>query len=84
MPKRYVNIKLPVELGDEVDRILERKLFGYRSRAEFVAEVVRDSFKSKNNFQHPERYVTFSSISNKIIYTRTYLSFHSLFMKSLA
>jgi hypothetical protein len=41
MPKRYVNVKLPVELGDEVDKILE-KILGYRSRAEFVAEAVRD------------------------------------------
>jgi len=42
MPKRYVNVKLPVELGVEVDKILEKKLLGYRSRAEFVAEAVRD------------------------------------------
>jgi metal-responsive CopG/Arc/MetJ family transcriptional regulator len=42
MPKRYVNVKLPVELGDEVDKIVEKKLLGYRSRAEFVAEAVRD------------------------------------------
>ena len=42
LPKRYVNIKLPVELADEVDKILEKKLLGYRSRAEFVAEAVRD------------------------------------------
>jgi metal-responsive CopG/Arc/MetJ family transcriptional regulator len=41
-PKRYFNVKLPIELGDEVDKILEKKLLGYRSRAEFVAEAVRD------------------------------------------
>jgi metal-responsive CopG/Arc/MetJ family transcriptional regulator len=35
-------VKLPVELGDEVDKILEKKLLGYRSRAESVAEAVRD------------------------------------------
>jgi metal-responsive CopG/Arc/MetJ family transcriptional regulator len=40
MPKRYVNVKLPVELGDEVDKIVQKKLLGYRSRAEFVAEAV--------------------------------------------
>jgi len=40
--KRYVNVKIPVELADEVDKILEKKLLGYRSRAEFVAEAVRD------------------------------------------
>ena len=42
LTKRYVNIKLPVELADEVDKILEKKLLGYRSRGEFVAESVRD------------------------------------------
>ncbi|HEX7483015.1 MAG TPA: ribbon-helix-helix domain-containing protein [Candidatus Bathyarchaeia archaeon] len=51
MPKRYVNVKLPVELGDEVDKILEKMLLGYRSRAEFVAEAMRDELISgqKNN-----------------------------------
>jgi metal-responsive CopG/Arc/MetJ family transcriptional regulator len=43
LPKRYINVKLPVELADEVDKILEKKLLGYRSRAEFVAEAVRDN-----------------------------------------
>lgn len=42
MAKRYVNVKIPVELADEIDKILERKLLGYRSRAEFVAEAIRD------------------------------------------
>ena len=39
--KRYVNVKIPVELADEVDK-LDKKLLGYRSRAEFVAEAIRD------------------------------------------
>jgi len=42
VPKRYVNVKIPVELADEVDKILDKKLLGYRSRAEFVAEAIRD------------------------------------------
>jgi len=42
MAKRYVNVKIPVELADEIDKILEGKLLGYRSRAEFVAEAIRD------------------------------------------
>jgi metal-responsive CopG/Arc/MetJ family transcriptional regulator len=41
LPKQYVNVKIPVELADEVDKILEKKLLGYRSRAEFVAEAIR-------------------------------------------
>lgn len=28
MPKRYVNVKLPVELADEVDKILEKSCWG--------------------------------------------------------
>ena len=36
-----MNVKIPVELADEVDKILEKKILGYRSRAEFVAEAVR-------------------------------------------
>jgi hypothetical protein len=34
--------KIPIELADEVDKILEKKLLGYLSRAEFVAEAVRN------------------------------------------
>lgn len=41
MVKTYVNIKLPKELAEEIDRIIERGLLGYRSRAEFVAEATR-------------------------------------------
>jgi metal-responsive CopG/Arc/MetJ family transcriptional regulator len=35
-------VKLPIELGDEIHKVLEKKLLGYRSRGEFVAEAVRD------------------------------------------
>jgi len=42
VPKQYVNVKIPIELADEIDKILEKKLLGYRSRAEFVAEAIRD------------------------------------------
>lgn len=41
MPKRYVNVKIPIELADEIDKIVARKLLGYRSRAEFVTEAIR-------------------------------------------
>jgi len=40
--KRYVSVKLPAELADEVDRILERKLPDCRSQGELVAEAVGD------------------------------------------
>jgi hypothetical protein len=42
LPKQYVNVKIPVELANEVDKIVEKKILGYRSRGEFVAESVRE------------------------------------------
>ena len=42
MPKRYVNVKIPVELSEEIDKLIEKKVLGYRSRAEFVAEAIRE------------------------------------------
>ncbi len=42
LPKQYVNVKIPIELADEVDKVIEKRLLGYRSRAEFVAESVRE------------------------------------------
>jgi metal-responsive CopG/Arc/MetJ family transcriptional regulator len=42
VPKQYVNVKIPVELANEVDKVVEKKLLGYRSRAEFITESVRD------------------------------------------
>jgi metal-responsive CopG/Arc/MetJ family transcriptional regulator len=41
-PKRYVNIKLPEELIQEVDNIIKKGKLGYRSRAEFITEACRD------------------------------------------
>jgi hypothetical protein len=38
MTKRYVNMKLTVELADKVNKVLEKKLLWYRSWEEFVAE----------------------------------------------
>jgi metal-responsive CopG/Arc/MetJ family transcriptional regulator len=35
-------VKLPVELGDEIDKVLEKKLLKYRSCGEFVIEAVKD------------------------------------------
>ncbi|RLF99123.1 MAG: hypothetical protein DRN47_04220 [Candidatus Wolframiiraptor sp.] len=41
MVKVYVNIKLPGELIKEVDKLIEQRVLGYRSRGEFVAEATR-------------------------------------------
>ena len=41
MVKVYVNIKLPGELVKEIDKLIEQRVLGYRSRGEFVAEATR-------------------------------------------
>jgi hypothetical protein len=48
--KQYVNVKVPVELAGEVDKIPDKKLLGHRSRAEFVmARSERSLFKSRSD-----------------------------------
>lgn len=42
MAKRYVNVKIPQELADEIDAIVEAGHLGYRSRAELVIESSRE------------------------------------------
>lgn len=39
MPKRYVNIKLPEKLAKEINKLVEKTVYGYRS--EFITEAVR-------------------------------------------
>jgi metal-responsive CopG/Arc/MetJ family transcriptional regulator len=41
MAPPYVTIKLPKELMDVIDEIVEKKELGFVSRAEFVKEAVR-------------------------------------------
>jgi metal-responsive CopG/Arc/MetJ family transcriptional regulator len=41
-PKQYVNVKIPEELIEEVEKIIKEKKLGYRSRAEFVIEACRE------------------------------------------
>ncbi|MGC8975849.1 MAG: ribbon-helix-helix domain-containing protein [Thermoprotei archaeon] len=38
----YVGVRLPKELIDLVDEIVKSRKYGYRSRAEFIAEAVRE------------------------------------------
>ena len=37
----YLNVRLPKQLIAQVDRIVDRKALGFRSRAEFIADAVR-------------------------------------------
>jgi metal-responsive CopG/Arc/MetJ family transcriptional regulator len=37
----YVTIKIPRELADQIDQIIQSRKLGYRSRAEIVVEALR-------------------------------------------
>ena len=37
----YLSVRLPRELMTEVDRLVGRRAFGFRSRAEFIADAIR-------------------------------------------
>jgi len=41
----YVTIKIPKELADLIDKVIESKRFGYRSRAEFINEAIRQKLR---------------------------------------
>jgi metal-responsive CopG/Arc/MetJ family transcriptional regulator len=42
MRKNYVNVSIPSTLVNEIDKIWKKSKKGYRSRAEFVLEAVRE------------------------------------------
>lgn len=37
----YLSVRLPKELIAEVDRLVDRRVLGFRSRAEFIADSIR-------------------------------------------
>lgn len=39
---KYISVKIPKELMDEVDRIVSAGILGYKSRMEFIKDAVRD------------------------------------------
>jgi metal-responsive CopG/Arc/MetJ family transcriptional regulator len=39
--ENYVTVKLPKTLADEIDKMIESKTLGYRSRAELAADAIR-------------------------------------------
>jgi len=38
----YITIRIPRELIKRIDKIIDSKQYGYRSRAEFVKEAIRE------------------------------------------
>ena len=41
MSVKYVNVSIHEDLAKEIDKHLEKAKEGYRSRAEFISEVIR-------------------------------------------
>ena len=37
----YVTIKIPKELIDEIDKLIDQQIGGYKSRAELIKEAIR-------------------------------------------
>jgi len=64
----YVTFRLPKELVIEIDKIVNNVVFGYRSRAEFVAEAVRE--KILKIYELMEKYGIATKESNKVIRDR--------------
>jgi len=42
----YTTVRLPKELMVEIDNILSQSLMGYKSRAEFIKEAIREKLKT--------------------------------------
>ncbi|MBU3940705.1 MAG: ribbon-helix-helix domain-containing protein [Nanoarchaeota archaeon] len=48
MPRKiYVNVSFPLELIKEIDKTWKKSKKGYRSRAEFVLQAVREKLKEE-------------------------------------
>jgi metal-responsive CopG/Arc/MetJ family transcriptional regulator len=45
----YVTLKIPKTLADEIDKMIESKTLGYRSRAELAADAIRRRLEQLNS-----------------------------------
>ena len=45
---RYVNLNLPIPLAEQIDKIVNNREFGYRSRNEFCMEAIRKKLRNFN------------------------------------
>lgn len=48
MRKNYVNVSVPGELVDFLDKAWKKSKKGYRGRAEFVIEAIREKIDKEN------------------------------------
>jgi len=42
----YTTVRLPKELIEDIDKILRRGVMGYKSRAEFIKEAIREKLRT--------------------------------------
>jgi metal-responsive CopG/Arc/MetJ family transcriptional regulator len=47
--KKYTNIGIPEELAKEIDFLIKKLGLGYRSRAEFVVEAIRQKMENQKD-----------------------------------
>ena len=47
----YTTVRLPKELIDEIDSIINRGIRGYKSRSEFIKEAIRKRFEELKTTQ---------------------------------
>lgn len=45
MRKKYTNVAIPEELAKEIDSFIKKSKLGFRSRAEFTIEAIRNKLK---------------------------------------
>lgn len=53
--ENYVTVKIPKALADEIDRVIETGMLGYRSRAELASDAIRrrlEQLRSNNSTEN--------------------------------
>ncbi len=43
--KKYTSISIPIDLAKLIDKVVESGRYGYKNRADFVMDVIRDRLR---------------------------------------
>ena len=49
----YLGVRLPRELVERVDALVDRRVLGFRSRAEFIADAIRRRLEQMSEMEKP-------------------------------
>ena len=49
----YITVKIPKELADKIDKLLELRIEGFRSRGEFVTTAIREKLRQYEDELRP-------------------------------